>query len=76
MNDLIQAIAQHPATDAFVFLYAFTAAVSTMPAPDDPRPFKAKLYGWMYSFLHLIMNKVEEKHPATIPNPQSKETKQ
>lgn len=68
MNGLENLILQHPTTDLAIVAYLLVAAVETMPAAGDPRPKGTQLYAWLYSFLHLIMNKVEQKVPSSNPN--------
>ena len=65
-------VAAHWGTIVFAVLYIFIGAVGTMPTPDDPRPFRTKVYQWFYDFLHLISNKAIEKNPklaAAEPKP-------
>ena len=61
-------ISAHWAGIAFVSLYVFLALVATMPAPGDARPVWTKLYEWLYDFLHVLSNKIVERHPqAALP---------
>jgi hypothetical protein len=64
MNPLLNFLSQHQTADLLVAGYVLIAAVETMPSADDARPVKTKLYAWLYSFLHLVMNKVEQKYPS------------
>jgi hypothetical protein len=77
MDQLLPLLAQHPTVDLMVAGYFLIAAVETMPEAGDPRPLGTKLYAWFYSFMHLVMNKVEAKYPQLqTPNGQTKEIKQ
>ena len=69
MNQILSLLGQHPTIDAAVAAYVLIAAVETMPTAGDARPVGTKLYAWLYSFLHLISNKVEQKYPSLqVPN--------
>jgi len=60
-------ISEHWAGIGFVSLYVFTALIATMPAPGDARAVSAKIYAWFYDFLHVLSNKIVERHPAAAP---------
>lgn len=65
---MAQFISAHYVVIGGALLYFYVAAVETMPAPGDPRPWGEKLYDWVYRFFHVVSNKVVERHPnAAIP---------
>jgi hypothetical protein len=67
MTCISQFVVAHWFAITSVTAYLFLAAVATMPAPGDPQPLRTKFYVWFYDFLHLVSNKVSEKHPGVIP---------
>lgn len=67
-----QFIVEHWVSIMLGSLYLFTAVVSALPQPGDPRPLSQKLYQWLYDCLHILSNRAIEKKPnlAIVKPPQ------
>ena len=57
-----QFFAEHWAA-SIAALYLFTSAVSALPKPGDPRPFREQVYDFFYSWFHIMSNRAIERHP-------------
>lgn len=62
-------LVDHWAALSFAGLYFFTAAVSVLPNPGDPRPTSEKAYEAIFQFFHVISNRVVERHPQLKQEP-------
>lgn len=62
-------IVEHWGLILFGVVYVFTAVVSSLPQPGDPRPLSQKAYQCVYDTLHVMLNRAIEKHPNLAPKP-------
>ena len=58
-----QFLIDHQTVILFGLAYAGLGLIACLPVPGDPRPFSTKLYETLYTFLHLMSNKIVDKHP-------------
>lgn len=63
LDSVFTSITTHPTTWSLGVAYVFVAAVNALPEPGQKVPSVSVFYEWLYTFLHVLTNRVVQKFP-------------